>query len=508
MTTIHRRTRAVVGGAAFLLAAACSTDLEITNPNNPDIERALRTPDDVRNIAISTINSWYLASTYIEPYLMLSVTADALSANFGNFGMRFNNLQPRIPYGNNSAGGDRAVTEQPWEQNYSTIGAANDVLRAIRVANVSLGTADSTAKYEHLAMFARAASLMNIALIFDRGFVVNEVFQPGVDPNPELQPFAQVADTALKWFEELIAATAGKSFTYPNTVLPLSERPPAVSPGNLSSSKINRISNSMAALLLAYTPRRAADVAAVNWAKVRALADKGIGQGSAGTPFNVVVDGDGGTNWFSYINYYGNEPSWTRVDMRIINRMDPSQPAVYAGTVAPPGTSPDARYTSDYQRCPCDGTAVVIGDPGRGIYMQSYFSHLRYRDHSRLTSGGAPESAVPYLLAAESDLVLAEALIRTGGDLNLAATLINRSRVTRGNLPAAAGSEGAAALLGYIDYERDIELLNSSGFDHFRRRHVDGLQAGTARHLPIPAKELETLQLPIYTFGGVGLPEM
>ena len=58
MMITHRWTRAVVGGAAVVLTAACSTDLEITNPNNPDVERALRTPEDVRNIAISTINSW------------------------------------------------------------------------------------------------------------------------------------------------------------------------------------------------------------------------------------------------------------------------------------------------------------------------------------------------------------------------------------------------------------------------------------------------------------------
>ena len=507
MANSQRWVRLVVGGAAIVLTAACSSDLDITNPNNPDVERALKTPDDVRSIAISTINSWYLASTDIEPYLMLSVTADALAANFGNFGMRFNNLEPRAPYGNNSAGGDRGVTEQPWEQNYSTIGAANDVLRAVRVGNVSLGNADSTAKYEHLAMFSRAASLMNVALLFDRGFVVNEAFNPETDPKPELQPFQAVADTALKWFEELITATGGKTYTYGADVLPTADRAGIPGAGALSSVRLNRIANTMAALMLAYMPRRAADVAGVNWTKVSALAEKGIGTGTAGAPFNVVVDGDGGTNWFSFINFYGNEPSWTRVDMRLINRMDPSQPAKFNGTVAPAGTSPDARYTGDYERCPCEATGTVIGDPGRGIYMMSYFSHKRYRDHSRLTSGGSPTSPVPYLLAAENDLVRAEALIRTGGDLNLAATLINNSRVTRGNLPAATGSESAAALLGYIDYERDVELLNTNGFDHFRRRHVDGLQAGTVRHLPIPAKELETLQLPIYTFGGTG-PDM
>jgi hypothetical protein len=112
------------------------------------------------------------------------------------------------------------------------------------------------------------------------------------------------------------------------------------------------------------------------------------------------------------------------------------------------------------------------------------------------------------MLAAESDLVHAEALVRTGGDLALAATLINRTRVDRGKLPAATAAEGAAKLLEYIDYEREIELMNSSGMAFFRRRHVDGLQDGTLRHLPIPAKELETLQLPVYTFGGVGKPVM
>ncbi len=86
--------RFVLGTAALLTAGACA-NLDVTNPNNPDIKRALASGEDVKNIAISTVNSWYLASTYLEPYMMLSVTADAGAANFGNFGMRFNNLEPR-----------------------------------------------------------------------------------------------------------------------------------------------------------------------------------------------------------------------------------------------------------------------------------------------------------------------------------------------------------------------------------------------------------------------------
>jgi len=57
----------------------------------------------------------------------------------------------------------------------------------------------------------------------------------------------------------------------------------------------------------------------------------------------------------------------------------------------------------------------------------------------------------PSLLAAETDLMRAEALIRkTGPDLATAATLINNSRVTRGKLPPTTAANGAATLLSYI----------------------------------------------------------
>lgn len=109
---------------------------------------------------------------------------------------------------------------------------------------------------------------------------------------------------------------------------------------------------------------------------------------------------------------------------------------------------------------------------------------------------------MPYVLAAENDLLIAKALIRSGGDMTRAATLINRTRVTRGGLAAASASDGAATLLGYISYERDVELLNTNGLALFDRRRTDELQTLTPRHLPVPAAELNAPGLPVYTFGG------
>lgn len=487
-----KRFYSLAGAAAVLVAGACN-DLEVTNPNNPDVARALASAEDVKNIAVSTVNGWYLNSTYIEPYMSMCVTADACSANFGNFGMRFNNLEPRIAYENNSAGGDRAVTESPWNFNFGTLGAANDALRAF-AAGVALPTAAETAKFKALAQFTQAASLMNLALIFDRSFVVDETFDP-TGPKPELKTYKEVSAAAAAKFETLIADLNGKAETYDLTVIP-------ITPGPLTSGRLIRLANTMEALLLAYTPRNAAEAATVNWTKVAALADKGIGSGSAGAPFDFTVIGDNNT-WYSYIAFYGDEQSWVRVDQRLINKMDASIPVKFNGTIVPRGTSADARYVSDFTH-----QGNVIGDPGRGIYMQSPWVHTRYQAHSR-TSPTSARGPVPYLLAAESDLVRAEALIRQGApDLATAATLINNSRVTRGKLAPASAATGAAGLLAMIEYEREIEIHNTSGFTLEQRRHVDGLQAGTYRHLPIPAKELETLVLPIYTFGGVGKPDM
>src|SRR5215208_837408 len=338
-----KKRYSLVGVAALLLLGACN-DLDVTNPNNPDVARALASAEDVKALAISTVHSWYMTATGAGPddlgdlySHMMSVTSDVNTGNFGNFGMRFNNLEPRIAYANNSAGNDRGVAETPWDYNYGTIGAANDVLRAVK-NGLSLGSATETDKYVQLAMFSQAASYTGLALTFDRAFVVTENNDPAVPT--ELVPYAEVRDSALRMWESLIAASAASSHSYGVTDFPLKD-------GVLTSARLNRFANSMAAMLLAYTPRIPSQSAAVDWAKVAALADKGIGTGSAGAPFDVVVVGDF-TTWYSYIAYYGDEQSWIRVDHRVINRMNPAVPPKFDGTIPPQGTSLDARYTSDF----------------------------------------------------------------------------------------------------------------------------------------------------------------
>lgn len=479
-----------LGAAALILSAACTQDLAVSNPNNPDVSRALASPADVQSLAVSSVNSWYLASTYYDPWTGTSVTADNMTGNFGNFGMRFQNVEPRIPYNNLASSTDAELALQPWNRQYKSLGAANDVLRAVAGGVVLPG---GTAQYAALAQFAQAGSLMQLALLFDKAFIVDETFD-ATKGAPQFSPYPDVAKAAQAKFDALIAASSGKTWTYPDagTIIPLI----GVS---LNATTLNRIANTMNAMLLAYTPRSAAEAAKVDWAKVLQYADKGIGTGSAGAPFDMSILADN-NNWYSYIPFYFDDPTWMRIDQHLVHQMDAAVPDKFNGTFVKPSGTGDLRLGTDYKY---EGT--VIGDATRGIYMQSPYSQIRYFAVSQ-ASATAAVGPSPYILAAESDLIKAEALIRTGGDLTLATQLINKTRVTRGGLQPAAPGDGATALLADITYERAVELTGTNGFNLFYMRHDDSLQPGTLRHIPVPGAELETDALPNYTFGGVGSP--
>src|SRR5205823_9857350 len=116
------------------------------------------------------------------------------------------------------------------------------------------------------------------------------------------------------------------------------------------------------------------------------------------------------------------------------------------------------------------------------------------------------------VLAAENDLLWAEALIRgPTPDLVKAAQLINNTRVGRGGaslskptfLPATAADPN---LLAELQYEQDVELIGSNTAPFYNQRRIDKLEPLTPHELPVPAKELGVLGLGLYTWGGVSNP--
>jgi len=473
----------MAAGAMFFLAG-CLQDLNVTNPNAPDTKRAFSTPEDVATLVGQSFNDWYIANQYYDPNQAFSVMADAMAASWGNFGMRFNSNEPRLAYNNNKTNNDAEVAQEPWEQNYAALGEANDALRAIAGGLViRSGGTDVTETYKALALFVQGAALGNIALIFDQGIIVDETVEL---PAPlDMRKYGEVSKAALAKLDAAIALAKAGNWTIPEDLTPGLK---------ITSARMVQLANTMAARLLAYTPRNAAENAQVDWAKVYAYANAGISTGAS--PFDFTIVGDG-IKWWDGYKGLGSAEGWMRVHQRLINMMDPTQPAKFPGCdPLPESTSPlDKRLETDFTYFD-----EIPFDPGRGCYHFSNYAHTRY-EYMNEDGANAYVGPAPMVLQAENDLLIAEALVRTGGDLGRAATLVNKTRVGRGNLPQVPAD--AQQLLSAIQHEQDIELLlTGGGIQYYNRRRIDGLQAGTPRHLPVPQSELDINSLPTYTFGG------
>jgi hypothetical protein len=525
------RFATLAGSAAVLaLAGACNPDLNVSNPNEPDVARAIATPGDVRQLIGSSYNSVYLAMQGCgaspcepDPGIAVSVMADVSTMAYGNFGARFNGQEPRLAYNNTSAGGDGAVAQTPYQATYAALGAANDGLKAINrgVKIAESPTApDETPQFQAFAWLVQGIALAFESEVYDKGFVVTEDTPDG---GAELVDYKAVRDGAIASLDKAIAASAGGSWSIPDEFTSTALE--------LDADKLNRMANTMAARALAYNARNATENGQTNWAKVLQYANAGISTGAE--PFDLAIQGDGGNTWFDITKGYGELTSWVRVDQRVVQEAsDATQPLVWTSTTPPPFPNiPDKRFAHGTPnaagdiRTPGADFWFINGvpyDPARGVYFFSQWAHTRYVDHGYEVDASFLTVA-PYVLAAENDLLIAEALVRTGGDLARAATLINKTHVGRGGLPPVSAATSKEELLGAIFYERDIDLMDSGGgLGWFDRRRIDptvtynglpigniwgpkggsNLQKGTPRHLPIPAKELETLGIPVYTYGG------
>jgi hypothetical protein len=119
----------------------------------------------------------------------------------------------------------------------------------------------------------------------------------------------------------------------------------------------------------------------------------------------------------------------------------------------------------------------------------------------------------------EMRLLKAEALFWLGneGPNQQVADLLNVTRVGKGKLPAitAVGPPAGTGcvprkptgecgtLYDALMYEIRIEMAGIEGpIQWFNGRGLGWLVSGTPVHFPVPGRELNTLRLPLYTFGG------
>jgi hypothetical protein len=508
--------RSLVAGAAVLSLGACDylTDLDTENLNDPDLARVLTNPSDVESMIAS---SWVPFWTYNQGTTSFNIAAAVhgheLTTTVGNLSAWELSIEPRTwQFNNHPAYAERWMNQEPWYFLYGAITSANDGLRLIdRGMRIVAGTGDTavdnTQRARAFAKFTQGLQYTHLAKIFDQGPVVTEDDDISDAGALVFRPHTALQAQGIASLTEAAAIATANTFTIPSTW---------IRGLVISNQELARIAHSYIARSLAYTARTPAERAAVNWNQVLTHIDQGITRDFA----PIAAANELHALYRAYTQH-----TWFWADYRVVGPGDVS--GRYQQWINAPVQdrarfiveSPDRRIAGE-NRTTNPGTyfaynpAQSVLDPNRGLYNWSFYRVvMRPNTPSLALYQHGPQ---PLTSMVEMDLLRAEAYIRTNRPAE-AAVLINKTRVANGQLPPVtaqgvpAGADcvprknsGACGdLMDALMYEKNIELLGIvGGRAWWDRRGWGTLASGSLTQLPVPGRELETLLMPQYTFGG------
>ena len=498
--------------ALALLLGACQ-ELTVTNPNEPDRDRATRQPAATESFVSSSFRTWWRRAGHDDyPSWAFSTMAQEITSGFADFGQLELSAEPRSSWNNSPVNARNQVSEGPWYDLYAAISAATDGAAAIENGLV-ITDQERTDRTLAFAKFMQGISHGYLGLYFDSAFVVDESLQLDTITEPQLRRYPEVIAASIAMLDSAIAIATGASFSFPQDNWMFTD---------MSAAEFVRLANSFVARLMVYSARTRTERAAVDWTEVIRRIDNGITEDFApiaqpdilwhdwqrlvarvrnaarpsdfGRPSYWLIGPADSTNGF--VNWVAT-PVADRVafqmrtkDRRIQGTTGPASPGSYVGF-----------------------NQNNIFTASRGTYRFSWYFFRRYGTGDSWQSG-----PVPAMLVSEMNLLKAEGLLRAG-DAQGAANLINITRVANGQLPPvtvdgppdAPGcvprklSGACGSLWDALRYEKRMEGLGVSGvIAFFDARGWQTLPENTILHLPVPGAELAVLQRPLYTYGGPG----
>lgn len=498
-----KKTKYLLGSSIFflLLFLGCDKfdfDMDIPNYNSPNLDQVYEDTEEYPNLLRGAYNAWWNHSVGASPQFALLPAAEYMGTGYGSWGAGpFYNI-PREPIPNTD--GDIVLFPQSagWFGFYQAIPTVNNIIQRLELEGmkVEIGGEDHTNSTLANAYLLQGILYGHIAMLYDKAFLLTEETDP-VEFGFDFTDYNSLMDFAISRVEKAIEICNTNSFSDPIRMLPDVQ---------FDNESLARFANSMAARMLAFSARTGQETANLDWNKIRQFAQNGITN-----DFLVGVE----DNWRGMV--ISRDPwgyhqlvmlwGWIRVNHRILNMMAPDCPnAAYPWPHGEPAlgeiTSPDARFDEYFtfnEGIPWTGAIAT-----RGYQVMTHYGFRRFVE---LYNNGI--GFINFFTKAENDLLLAEALIRTGGSTDDAATLINNTRVEKGELDPASAGDATADLLEKLYYERFVETMMTYPLTgYFDRRRTDvpdmGLREGTVRHLPVPYQELSVHEYSIYTFGGAG----
>jgi len=532
-------------GAAFgtllLLGAAGCADLDVANTNEPTRAGALRTSGDIESLISGTFATWFhdqhanFGGCERGPSVFLGIQAMQQSNSWNNCRANPMSQIPRPSLPNEPANASYPHISQPWYNNYRVIASVSQGLQAL-AADTALVTqlgASGHSRVQAFGNFMLGLAHATLATLYDRSFIIDETVAltdaAGQPIEQELHPYGEVMAAALGYFDKAIAAStaAGASFSIPTAW--------TGGAAAVSNAQLARIAHGMKARYRVAVARTMAESNAVNWAAV--LTDLTSAAGQEWVQFHD------GTKWFSNAVFWQTGPGYAWISYQYMGMAD--QSGRYQQWLALPVSqrhpnlsstnpfiivTPDKRFpqgaTIADQRMEANRglyyaipTTALDGFTEQAMWNQAARGTWRWSYYYRTNFNTLNNEGDNYKLLAREELRLlaAEALFRTG-NLAAAADSINVTRVGRGGLNPtnAAGlntscvpklPNGACGnLFDMLKWEKKVETIGYGNYAagvYFDMRRWQELYKNTQLQFPIPAKEIQLLQLgPVYTFGG------
>ncbi len=510
---VRRRAAVLIGTIAVASIAGC-VDLAVTDPNNLSIATVF---NNAANTEAALIGSWK-AYTQVNrgtcPTLIYSLWGHDItttSVTYLDFA-----TEPRLPI-NNRDNVNCATRSSYWIP-YEASAGAREAFIGIRDNELKFGTINAatpngadTPNRRLFAKFIIAISQLKVALTSDQAYITDTITPALNQTNVTLVPWQDVLANAKAQLNVAIAeAKAAPNFTWP--ALFINARP-------ITRDELVRVMYSFLVRADVYSPRTPAARAAVNWGAVLARLDSGITR-DFGFQADPAVAGTGST----YINNSFAQ-STVRIHNRLLGPADTS--GNYQAWVAAPIanrtafviTTPDRRIhgaTNNVAGTRFTRLTTTMASASNGAYLTSFYRSTRYLN-AAADSGN--RAFIQVISMDEMKFIRAEALFRVGRFAE-AAALINPTRVAAGLRPVDANGPPVGRdcvprkdngtcgdLFDAIQYEKRIELYPTEGdIPWFDARGWGKLVSGTPFHNPVSGRELISLGLPFYTFGGVGSP--
>lgn len=540
-------SKSIAALAVIIAMAAC--DLDVGNPNAPDVPRVIEDPAGLEQLLTGAMRTW--VETRENYFIMpLNAQADNYTASWNNAAIRFyssvgSDCPSRCGWSNSATAPEAAggpTVEAAWYGYHTVLSSATDVLAAIAGGKCFDDdcTQDTTltSRNRAVARMLQGMALAGIALMYDSGFAVDETSDLSDPLNIPFNSRAQMRDFAVQKLSQAAAEAGDLSMDWETGDNWFGLEGGAT----YTNVQIAQLAHTAAAELIALWPRNATENAAADWAAVLTHASQGISSTTA-FDFEYFIDINAAECGLACIKTWGNSIGTMRVDTRVAamitsNHSDPWPnpggnpcPTISADRrVGNGGWGPSNNFNG-YSTIKADSnsgsdyacSAVAIFPPARGQYHQSNLQHVRY-NHLAYTGERLPgfdgSGQDPLYTREMNDLLWAEALLRSGGSKVTAANLINNSRVGRGGAGCATpgvggcgllpltGAETDTAMYDALHYEQEIEFMGQGTDPFFNRRRAGSLTTGTPRQMPVPAKEMDVLVREIYTFGGPGQPDM